>query len=157
MSELKADATFLDVLNDLRARELGVIMQYMRQHYIVTGPQGMLLADTFKEVAITEMKHAESLAERIDFLGGDPTTTPTPPKTDFSTLREMAKADYDAEYEAVQLYKRAIALAEKSDDVATRRLLEDILADEEEHLKAFTDMLGGDIMGGELLNPKLVE
>lgn len=157
MSELKADSTFLSVLNDLRARELAVVMQYMRQHYTVTGPQGMLHADTFKSVALAEMKHAEALAERIDFLGGDPTTKPWDFKSDFTTLREMAKADFDAEFEAVQLYKRAIALAAEKDDVVTRRLLEGILGDEEEHLKTFTDMLGGDVMGGELLDPRLAE
>jgi len=155
MADMYAGVSLLDVLNDLRARELGVVMQYMRQHYVVTGPDGMLHADTFKDVGITEMKHAEALAERIDFLGGDPTTKPEKFVTDYAGLREMAKADYSAEQDAVMRYKAAIKIADAHDDVTTRKLLEGILGDEEEHLKIFSDMLGGDILGGEMLDSKL--
>ncbi len=157
MADVYGGAKLIDVLNDLRARELGVVMQYMRQHYLVTGPEGMLHADTFKSVGITEMKHAEALAERIDFLGGDPTTKPEPFAKDFNGLREMAKADFNAEEDAVMRYRVAIKLAAAADDVVTRKLLEDILADEEDHLKTFSDMLGGDVMGGELLDPNLAQ
>jgi bacterioferritin len=157
MSDIYADANLVDVLNDLRARELGVVMQYMRQHYLATGPEGMLLADEFKSVSITEMKHAEALAERIDFLGGDPTTKPEPFAKDFEGIREMAKADYNAEADAVMRYKAAIKIADAHDDVTTRKLLEGILGDEEGHLKTFADMLGQDVMGGELLDPKLAQ
>jgi bacterioferritin len=155
MSDIYAQAKLVDVLNDLRARELGVIMQYMRQHYTVTGPEGMLHAGTFKETAITEMKHAESLAERIEFLGGSATTKPERFEFEFSGLKEMAKADFSAESDAVMRYKAAIKVAEAHSDPTTRGLLEAILADEEDHLKTFGDMLGGDVMGGELLDPKL--
>jgi len=157
MSDTYADAKLIDVLNDLRARELAVVMQYMRQHYLVTGPEGMLLAGTFKDVAITEMKHAEALAERIDFLGGDPTTKPESFAKDFNGLREMAKSDYSAEQDAVMRYRVAIKIAAAADDVTTRKLLEEILADEEDHLKTFSDMLGGDVLGGELLDPNLAQ
>lgn len=157
MADMYAGASLIDVLNDLRARELGVVMQYMRQHYVITGPEGMLHAGTFKDVGITEMKHAEALAERIDFLGGDPTTKPEKFATDFSGLKEMAKADYSAEQDAVMRYKAAIKIADAHDDVTTRKLLEGILGDEEDHLKTFSDMLGGDVMGGELLDPKLAQ
>src|SRR5450759_4503133 len=57
----KAEAALLDTLNTLRARELAVIEQYMRHHYIVTGPEGVALADEFKEVAFTAMKQAEEV------------------------------------------------------------------------------------------------
>jgi len=155
MAKKKEAVSFIDVLNDLRARELGVIMQYMRQHYVATGPEGMLLAGVFKSVAITEMKHAESLAERIEFLGGTPTTKPAVFSTDFDGVKEMAKADYSSEADAVMRYKAAIKVATGHEDVTTRKLLEDILGDEEDHLKTFSDMLGGDIMGGEMLDSKL--
>jgi bacterioferritin len=157
MADPYADANLLDVLNDLRSRELAVVMQYMRQHYTVTGPEGMLHADTFKDVAITEMKHAEALAERIEFLGGSATTKPERFDKEFSGLKEMAKADFSAESDAVMRYRAAIKVAAAHDDVTTRKLLEDILGDEEDHLKTFTDMLGGDVTGGELLDPKLAQ
>ena len=137
-----AASPLIDTLNDLRARELAVIVQYMRHHYTITGADGVALADEFKETAITEMKHAEELAERIDFLGGDPTTIPTSiVKTD-NNLAAMAEADLASEEEAVMLYTKAIAEALKAGDVTTRRLLESILADEEDHVNTFRSMLG---------------
>jgi bacterioferritin len=155
MADHYADANLIDVLNDLRSRELAVIMQYMRQHYTVTGPEGMLHAGTFKEVAVTEMKHAESLAERIEFLGGSATTKPERFESEFAGLKEMAKSDFSAESDAVMRYKAAIKVADAHGDPTTRGMLEGILADEEDHLKTFTDMLGGDVMGGELLDANL--
>lgn len=131
-----------DALNDLRARELGVVMQYMRQHYIVTGPDGVALGGEFKEVAIAEMKHAEELAERINFLGGDPTTKPSTFDASQKTFKDMAKADADAEVEAIALYMAGIKLAAEVGDVTTRKLLEDILGEEEGHLDTFNKMLG---------------
>ncbi len=135
-------ANLVDTLNELRARELAVIVQYMRHHYTVTGADGLALADEFKEAAITEMKHAEALAERIDFLGGDPTTIPSEIKKGDKTLAEMATSNLAAEEEAVALYTAAIAEADTAGDVTTRRLLETILGDEEEHVDVFRSMLG---------------
>lgn len=135
-------ADTIDTLNELRARELAVIMQYMRHHYQVTGADGLPLADEFKSVALTEMKHAERLAERIDYLGGDPTTKPWEFATGQTTVQEMASVDAGSEAEAVDLYKAAISSVGETDDTTTRRLLEDILADEEEHLNTFNTMLG---------------
>lgn len=132
----------IDTLNDLRARELAVIVQYMRHHYVVTGADGVALAGEFKETAITEMKHAEELGERIDFLGGDPTTKPTEIAKGGHTVADAAQIDLASEEEAVRLYKEAIKEAAAADDVVTRRLLEDILADEEEHVNTFRMMLG---------------
>ena len=145
------DVKLIDVLNELRSRELGVIMQYMRQHYIATGPDGMLLAGEFKSVAVTEMKHAEALAERIEFLGGTATTMPSKFESEFGGLKDMARADYDAEADAIARYRAAIKIAAGADDVTTRKMLEDILADEEDHIKTFSDMLGQDVLGGEVL------
>jgi len=137
-----ADQALIDTLNDLRSRELAVSMQYMRHHYLVTGPEGLALADEFKAVAITEMKHAEALAERIDFLGGDPTVKPAPFPSGDSTLEEMAETDLASEKEAVDLYRAAVQQAAEAGDVTTRRLLESILADEEDHVDTFQRMLG---------------
>ncbi len=137
-----ADQALIDTLNELRSRELAVCMQYMRHHYLVTGPEGLALAGEFKDVAITEMKHAEALAERIDFLGGDPTVKPAPFPTGASTLEEMAETDLASEEEAVGLYRDAIRQADEAGDVTTRRLLESILADEEDHVDTFQRMLG---------------
>lgn len=138
-----AEMPLLDILNDLRSRELAVIAQYMRHHYLVTGPEGLALADVFKDIAVEEMKHAESIGERIEYLGGDPTTKPQAIATDATTLHEMAVQDHDAEMDAISRYRAAIKIAEAHSDPTTRRLLEEVLADEESHAKSFDDMLGG--------------
>jgi bacterioferritin len=132
----------VDILNALRARELAVVSQYMRHHYIVTGAEGLALEDEFKEVAITEMKHAETLADRIDFLGGDPTTKPDSINTNDKDLMAMATTDLASEDEAVAMYRDALAKVSTMGDVTTRRLLEDILGDEEDHQNTFRRMLG---------------
>ncbi len=132
----------IDILNDLRARELAVIVQYMNHHYVITGADAAALAGEFKEVAITEMKHAESLAERIDFLGGEPTTKPADIKIGAKTLSGAAADDLASEDEAVRLYTSAVEQARMAGDITTRKLLEDILADEEDHVNTFRTMLG---------------
>ncbi|HEY3317061.1 MAG TPA: ferritin-like domain-containing protein [Coriobacteriia bacterium] len=142
MQAERTSTSLLDTLNELRARELAVVTQYMRHHYQVTTPEGLALAGEFKEVAITEMKHAEMLGERIDFLGGDPTTKPAPIGTDARTLEQMAAMDLASEEEAVRLYRDAIKQADSAEDVTTRRMLEGILGDEEDHVNTFRLMLG---------------
>jgi bacterioferritin len=132
----------IETLNHLRAKELAAIVQYMRHHYVVTGADGAALAGTFKEISIVEMKHAETLGERIDFLGGDPTTKPEAIQGGGKSLQDAATLDMAAEEEAVRLYKEAIVEANNAGDVVTRRILEDILADEEDHLNEFQTMLG---------------
>jgi bacterioferritin len=62
-----ASKKLLDILNKGIARELQVSIQYMWQHVQVTGIMGAVVQDTFKEIAITEMKHAEALAERLSY------------------------------------------------------------------------------------------
>lgn len=143
MGDTYADMPLLDVLNDLRARELAVVVQYMRHHYFATGPDGLALAGEFKEIAVEEMKHAEALAERIEFLGGDPTIKPEPVQgVAARSLKEMAEVDLASEDDAVARYRDAIKVADAAEDVTTRKMLEDILGDEEDHQKTFGDMLG---------------
>ena len=141
-SDMTGTQGVIDTLNALRARELAVVIQYMRHHYIVTGVDGLAVEDEFKDVAIEEMKHAESLAERIDFLGGNPTTVPGAISSGEKDLMAMATVDLAAEDDAVALYRGAIETIGATGDVTTRRLLEDILSDEEGHQNTFRMMLG---------------
>ena len=88
------------------------------------------------------MKHAEKLAERLDYLDGVPTTKPDPIFVGGSLI-EMLKQDEQNEEEAIALYKQAIQVAAKEGDYTTQRLLEDILADEEDHINVFGKLLVG--------------
>ncbi|MEO0140625.1 MAG: ferritin-like domain-containing protein [candidate division WOR-3 bacterium] len=132
----------LKLMNDAVARELQVAIQYMWQHVRASGYQSPPIADAFKKIAITEMKHAEAIAERMDYLGGEATTKPAP-ITVGQTLKEMLELDIKAEGEAITLYKRIIDAAQTAKDTTTRRLFEEILADEEEHDDLFRRLLEG--------------
>ena len=88
------------------------------------------------------MKHAESLAERIDFLGGEATTKPGPIAGKARNVKDMAKDDLASEDRAVANYKAAVQKAAEAGDVTTRRMLEDILGQEEGHQDTFGKMLG---------------
>lgn len=129
-----------DKLNQAIAREIQVSIQYMWHHVMASGINGAVVKEVFEKTAITEMKHAEALAERLNYLGGTPTTQPDPIKVG-GTLEKMLKDDLKAEEEAIKLYKEIIALAGKENDHTTRRLLESILADEEEHHDTFSTLL----------------
>ena len=74
----KASDKLKDLLNDAIAREIQVSVQYMWQHIQVMGVKAVAVQDKFKSTAISEMKHAEKIAERLWYLGGTPTTKPAP-------------------------------------------------------------------------------
>jgi bacterioferritin len=137
----KASSKLTDMLNQAIAREIQVSVQYMWQHVMAKGLESAEIADVFEEVAITEMKHAEKIAERIFYFDITPTTKPDPIKVGGS-LKEMLEYDAKAEEEAIDLYKEIIKVAAAEGDSTTRLLFEQILAEEEEHHDTFTTLLG---------------
>ena len=137
-----ASKQLMDKLNDAIAREIQVSVQYMWQHVMVKGLHAPSVGGIFKKFAITEMKHAEEIAERLDYLGGVPTTKPTPIEIG-KTAKEMLEVNKKAEEGAITLYKEIISLADKEGDVVTSGLFADILADEEEHHNTFSTLLEG--------------
>lgn len=136
-----ASKKLMDLLNRGIARELQVSIQYMWQHVLVKGLESAAVEDIFKKIAITEMKHAEEIAERLAYLGGTPTLKPDPIFVGDS-LEEMLDNNVKAEEEAIALYKQTIKAADNEGDVTTRRLFEGILGQEEAHHDMFTKLLG---------------
>lgn len=130
----------LELLNRAVARELAVSVQYMWHHVMAVGTKSPEIKDLLKEIAIEEMKHAEKVAERLHYLGGTPTTKPTEIRVG-GTLEEMIRDNLKAEKEALTLYKQIIRAAEEDGDPTTRRLFEEILAEEEEHDNLFSRLL----------------
>jgi len=137
-----ASKELLDLLNKGIAREMQVSIQYMWQHVLWRGVQGFAVKDELKNFAITEMKHAEEIAERLAYLGGTPTTKPEPVFVGGS-LKEMLERDKKDEEGAIELYKTIVNAAMKEGDMTTARLFRKILADEEEHHDTFTGLLEG--------------
>ena len=137
----KASATLTDMMNKAIAREIQVSVQYMWQHVMAKGLESAEIADVFEDTAITEMKHAEKIAERIFYFDIVPTTKPDPIKVGGS-VKEMLEFDAKAEEEAIDLYKAIIKQAQLEGDTTTRLLFEQILAEEEDHHDTFTTLLG---------------
>jgi bacterioferritin len=137
----KASSTLTDMMQQAIAREIQVSVQYMWQHIMAKGLESAEIAEVFAKVAISEMKHAEKIAERIFYFDIIPTTKPDPIKVG-GTLKEMLGHDAKAEEEAIDLYKKIIKQAASEDDTTTRLLFEQILADEEGHHDTFTTLLG---------------
>ncbi len=140
----------IDRLNFLRAKELFAIQQYMHHHYIVKGMDFQDIRDIQRSISIAEMRHAEALAEKINMLGGNPIAHPGE-MSQFKGLQVsggestegMIKADLDLERGAIQDYTQAIKDI-GNDDPGIRKLLEDILVQEEEHADSYSTWLGED-------------
>lgn len=140
MAYQKVSQELLDLLNAAIAREIQVSIQYMWQHIQWTGVKAFAVKEEFKSISIDEMKHAEIIAERLFYLGGIPTTKPTPINVG-SNLKEMLEQDVKDEENAIEMYKKIISLAEKEGDITTAEIFRDILEDEEEHHDTFSSLL----------------
>ena len=137
---VKVSDKLKDLLNKAIARELQVSIQYMWQHVQVMGVKAVSVQDKFKSTAITEMKHAEKIAERLWYLGGVPTTKPAVIDVGKS-LKDFLELNTKAEVEAIEMYQGIIELATKEKDITTAFMFKEILEDEEEHHDLFTTML----------------
>lgn len=139
-AETKISKTLMGLLNDAIARELQVAIQYMWQHVQWGGVKGFAVQGELKSIAIAEMKHAEAIAERLYYLGGIPTTKPTPIFVG-STLKEMVNQDIKDEANAIVLYKNIVEKARAEGDETTNRLFREILQQEEDHHDTFTTLM----------------
>ena len=135
------------LLNDALATELVCVLRYKRHHFTAHGMRSPAIADEFMVHAQEEAGHADRLAERIVQLGGDPDFSPdtlsgrSHASYDASQdLQAMVRANLVAERVAIEGYRQMIQLIGDKDPT-TRRLLEDILADEEEHADEMKDLL----------------
>jgi len=138
------------VLNEVLATEIVCWMRYTRHAISATGINRAQVAEEFTEHAESERGHAMRAAERISQLGGepdfDPATIAARAHTTYETfddedLTGMLRDNLTAERIVITTYQEVIRWL-GNDDPTTRRLLEDILADEEEHADDIIDLLG---------------
>ncbi len=139
MAVVKISKELLKMLNDAIAREIQVSIQYMWQHVQWIGVKGFAVHDEFKSIGVTEMKHAEKIAERLFYLGEIPTTKPAPINVG-KTLKQMLNYDIKAEEDAIKMYKGIIEKATKEGDITTAFIFKEILEQEEEHHDTFTTL-----------------
>ncbi|MFB3896942.1 MAG: bacterioferritin [bacterium] len=131
----------IDILNADRADELAAIIQYMGHHYEADGIDSPAIIEKFKDTAKDEMRHAEMLGERINYLGGEPTKKPSEIKKG-GEIKKMIQDDLDGENKAIKNYKEHIKIAAAEGDSTTRLMLEEILSDEEGHADLWETTLG---------------
>jgi len=139
-SIVKASDELLKLLNEAIARELQVAVQYMWQHVQWGGVKGFAVHNELKAIGITEMKHAEAIAERLCYLGGIPTTKQDPIFVG-DKLKTMLEQDVKDEASAIMLYQKIIEKARSENDGTTKRLFQEILQQEEDHHDTFTTLL----------------
>ena len=131
---MKGDPRIIELLNDALKEELTAINQYWL-HYRVLDNWGVRkLAEYERHESIDEMKHADSLAERILFLDGLPNFQALGRLRIGENVEEVLKADLEAEHQGAALYREVVAHAETVRDYVTRDLARSILADEEKHI-----------------------
>ncbi len=131
--------TVIKLLNEALATEIVCVLRYKRHYYMAQGIHSDPIAQEFLQHANDEQGHADSIAARIIQLGGAPNFSPEgilgrshSEYVEGDTLVDMIREDLIAERVAIDSYTEMIRyVAEK--DITTRRLLESILAVEEEH------------------------
>ena len=137
----------LALLNDSLATEWVCVLRYRRHHFTAAGLASPKIAEEFLVHANEELGHADRLARRIVQLGGTPDLSPATllkrshaAYDESLSLKDMIRANLIAERVAIETYSQLVALIGDK-DVSTRRLLEDILADEQQHADELKDWL----------------
>ena len=131
---MKGDEKVIDYLNKALTNELTAINQYWL-HYRVLNHWGIAkLAEYERHESIDEMKHADTLADRILFLEGLPNFQALHKLKVGETVEEILKADLALELEAIPLLKDAVQHCETVRDYVSREVFERILESEEEHV-----------------------
>ncbi|HUN89936.1 MAG TPA: ferritin-like domain-containing protein [Terriglobales bacterium] len=137
----------IGLLNDALATEIVCVLRYMHHYFMATGVHGAAARDTFKEHADEEREHADRFADRIQQLGGKPDFNPrgllersVSHYVEGETLADMIREDLVAERVVIDVYRDMIKhFGDK--DPTTRVMIEDVLADEEEHANDLADLL----------------
>lgn len=135
------------LLNEALATELVCVLRYKQHHFLARGIQAEPVAQEFAEHAAEEQGHADRIAQRITQLGGDPDFNPAglasrsvSEYVEGGSLVQMIQDNLVAERIAIDTYHEAIRFIGDKDPT-TRRMLEDILAVEEEHANELADLL----------------
>jgi bacterioferritin len=135
------------ILNDALATEIICVLRYKRHYYMASGIHAKSVAAEFLEHANEEQTHADQIAMRIVQLGGEPDLAPDglasrshSEYVEGRDLVDMIEEDLVAERIAIDTYRDVIAYL-GDEDPTTRRMLETILASEEEHAEDLSTLL----------------
>jgi bacterioferritin len=135
------------ILNDALATEIVCVLRYKRHYFMAQGIHATAVAQEFLEHANEEQGHADRIAERITQIGGAPNFSPegllTRSHSEYvegNTLVDMIREDLVAERIAIESYSEIVRFLGDR-DITTRRMMEEILANEEEHADDLQNLL----------------
>src|SRR5262245_35838972 len=136
-----------NVLNDALATEIVCVLRYKRHYFMAQGINSESVRAEFLEHASEEQQHADAISERIIQLGGAPDLNPSglasrahSEYVEGTTLRSMIEEDLVAERIAIDSYREIVQWLQGKDST-TRKLMEEILAKEEEHAEDLSTLL----------------
>lgn len=139
--------TVIKLMNEALATEIVCVLRYRRHHFMATGINAESVAAEFLQHANEEQGHADQIAARIVQLGGEPNFNPEgllsrshAEYVEGETLTDMIKEDLVAERIAIDSYREMIMYL-GNDDPTSRRMMEEILAVEEEHADDLVSLL----------------
>ncbi|MEO5956494.1 MAG: DUF892 family protein [Nitrospiraceae bacterium] len=139
--------TVIKLLNEALATEIVCVLRYKRHYFMAKGISSLSVKGEFLQHATEEQAHADQLAERIVQLGGEPNLSPEgildrshSEYVEGESLAEMITEDLIAERIAIDSYREMITYV-GTDDPTTRKVLEKILAQEEEHAEDLSSLL----------------
>src|SRR5215471_8655032 len=146
----RADASRVcEVLNDALATEIVCVLRYKRHYFMAQGIASESVKAEFLQHANEESAHADQIAERIVQLGGEPDFNPSvlsershSEYVEGDSLIDMIREDLVAERIAIQSYREIVEWL-RGKDPTTRRIMEEILAKEEEHAEDLNSLLLG--------------
>lgn len=130
----------IDVLNKARAMELQAIHQYMNQHYNLDDMDYGELAGKLKLIAIDEMRHAETFAERIKELGGEPVTGHDGTVVKGQAVEKIFPFDALQEDDAIDAYNQFALVCRENGDSVSMKIFEDIIEEEQIHFNYFDNV-----------------
>ncbi len=130
---MKGDPRVIELLNEALKAELTAINQYWLHYRLLDNWGIKKLAEYERHESIDEMKHADRFAERILFLDGLPNFQALGRLRIGENVEEILRADLDAEYEAIEMYRNAAAHCESVRDYVSRDLFTEVLENEERH------------------------
>ncbi len=152
--------TVLRLLNESLATEIVCVLRYKRHYYMAKGINAKSVAAEFLEHANEEQEHADQIAQRIVQLGGAPNLSPDGMLTrshseyvEGDDIADMLQEDLVAERIAIDTYREIVQFL-GNDDPTTRRMIEGILAMEEEHAEDISSLLEELGKKGEPAKPK---
>jgi bacterioferritin len=131
---MQGNPKVIAALNEALKEELTAISQYFLHAEMCENWHYSRLGEFIRKQSIDEMKHAESLIERILFLDGTPNLTELLHLNVGQTVKDQIENDLKLELNAVAMYNRSVAIARDAGDSASRELFERLVKDEEEHV-----------------------